>query len=145
MKKTIVTLALALAVGFAGINMAEARWGGGGYGPGQGGCNGPRGGQFSEEEQEARQEFFHDTKELRDQLRDKQAAYFDEMNKDDADKDIAGEIWSEIFELQSQIQAKAAEAGIERGFGRGRSYANKGGNTSPCGGPGSYDCYNNQQ
>lgn len=143
MKKTLVTLALAMAVGLAGINMAEARWGGGGYGPGQGGCNGPRGGQFSAEDQEARQEFFNETKELRTQLREKQAAYFEEMNKETPDKDAANAIWSEIFDLQSQIQAKAAEAGIERGLGRGPGFGGRGAN-SPCGGPGSYDCYSQQ-
>lgn len=140
MKKTILSLALAVAVGLAGINMAEARWGGGGYGPGQGGCNGPRGGQFSAVDQEARQEFFNETTELRAQLRDKQAAYFEEMNKENPDKEVANAIWSETFDLQAQIQAKAAEVGFTGGNGRGPGYD---GNTL-CGGPGSYNCYNQQ-
>lgn len=119
MKKTLITLGLVLAVGFLGLNSAKAQWGGG-YGPGA--CNGP--GNFTGETSSAYEDieqFHNDTAELRKQIFEKRSEYFEVMSQETPDKVLAGQIWSEMFDLQNEMRTKAAEAGMPSGFGmRGR-------------------------
>ena len=113
MKKTIMTFALVMAISFAGLNAAQAQWGGGGTG----GCNGPgsgRGGgaQFTYEEME---QFHNDTVELRKKLFEARSEYYEVMNQEDPDKELAKQIWGEIFDLQKEMQEKAAASGMWSG------------------------------
>lgn len=126
MKKIIMTLALTVAVGLAGFNIAQARWGGG-SGNGPGNCNGPggwsKGSSVSYEEME---KFHEDTVDLRKQIFEKRSAYSNLMTQENPDKDLAKQIWSEMFDLQNEMHTKALAAGMpagnaKRGFGmRGR-------------------------
>ena len=118
-----MTLALVIAVGFAGLNVAEARWGGGwmmgnsGYGPGS--CNGPGGltgdTNFNYEDME---KFHNDSAELRKQLFEKRSEYYDAVNQENPDKELAKQIWSELFDLQNQMHEKALASGITQGYNR---------------------------
>jgi|GEM_PF-1194336 len=143
MKKLVTAIGLAAAIGIISQSV-EARWG---NGPGTGSGHGPCGNcdQNSPVDAEARHSFFDETQELRTQLREKRSEYFALLNRDNVDKDEAQTIWSDMFDLQQQLQAKAAEAGLERGadriagigqFGRGcRSF--RGNHNAPyCGGQG---------
>ncbi len=138
MKKTILTLALVMAVGFAGISVVEARWGGG-WGPG--GCNGSRWSQNEDINSQARQQFYNETSDLRNQLNEKQGEYASLMNQDNVDKDIASGVWAEIFDLQKELQEKSKEAGLNSGYGGGGRFASEAGNAVDCNGPGS--CWRN--
>lgn len=113
MKKTIMTLALIVAVGITGINMAEAGWGG---------CNGPGGWNsdtsFTYEDME---KFHDDTADLRKQMFEKRNEYYEAMNQETPDKERAQQIWSEMFDLQNAMHAKALANGMMPGYGmRGR-------------------------
>lgn len=118
MKKTIMTLALVVAVGFAGLNIAEAGWGGGGYGPGF--CNGPggwtRNTSFTYEDMET---FHNQTADLRKKMFEKRTEYYEVMNQENPDKELASQIWSEIFDLQNEMHTKALAAGMP-GYGMRR-------------------------
>lgn len=124
MIKTILTLAMAVAVGFAGINLAEARWGGdwmmgngGGYGPSA--CNGPGGwkGQTTVS-YEAMEKFHTETSDLRKQMHEKRSEYYDAINAENPDKELAKELWSQLFDLQNEMHQKATDAGMQPGNGR---------------------------
>ena len=146
MKKALSILAIALAIGLTGFQLANA---GPGRGWGPGNCNGPC---ASTETSEKWQAFKDDnTAELRQQLREKRHDYFDLMNSDNVDKDAAQKLWSDMFDLKAQIKEKAATAGVElpaRGFGRhgwrdhrcngprGIGYSADGPDDMPCPGPG---------
>lgn len=128
MKKTIMTLALVVAVGLAGINIAEARWGGGGgwmmgdanYGPGY--CNGPRGWNAKTSVTYENMGKFHsDTADIRKQMYEKRSEYYEVINQENPDKELAKEIWSQLFDLQNEMHEKAEAAGMQPGYGmRGR-------------------------
>ena len=111
MKKTILAAALVMAVGFAGYNVAQA-----GFGPG--GCNGP-GGWGAENgptvTYEEMEQFHNDTSELRRQLFEKRAEYFEVVNQEDPDKELAKTLWSEMYDLQSEMHQKAEAAGMWQG------------------------------
>ena len=120
-----MTLALVAFVGLAGINMAEAQWGGGwmmgngntGYGPGA--CNGPggRGGNTSAN-YENMEKFHNDTADLRQQLFEKRSEYYEAINQENPDKELAKELWSQLFDLQQQMHEKAVDSGImQPGYG----------------------------
>ena len=137
MKKTLTALAIALTVVVIGYQIADA-------GPGRGwrGCNGPYGAYNSAPSQEW-QTFQDDTADLRKQLHEKRAEYVAVMNGDNVDKDAAQALWSEMFDLKSQIREKAVAAGInpEDGFGPGRGRG-PGRGEYTCNGPrgGGYFC-----
>ncbi|MCK5228581.1 MAG: hypothetical protein KAI75_06725 [Desulfobulbaceae bacterium] len=135
MKKTLTTLALVAAIGFAGVQAADARWGGGGHhGNGPGNCDGSfKGMNFTEEAQEARQEFLDATTDVREQLAEKRTAYRDLMRSEDVDKEQASLLWSEMFDLRAQLKEKSAETGFTPGFAR------RGGGLG-AGGGGGYFC-----
>jgi hypothetical protein len=111
----------------------NAEAGGCGRGCGGGGCNSGFSQQApTPEELQAQENFFNDTAALREQLFEKRAEYFDVLSQDNPDKDLAAQIWSEMFDLQTQLREKAAEAGIETGFGPGPGPRGCG---QGCGGP----------
>ena len=58
------------------------------------------------------QQFMDATETLRTELLAKRSAYFELMNSTAPDKAEAQQIWSEMFDLQTQIRAKAIELGI---------------------------------
>ncbi len=118
MKKAIVALALIAAVGFAGANAAEARWGGGwmmggagGNGPGY--CNGP--GSSGNQDYEAIKNFQNETTELREQIFEKRQEYAEILRQENPDKELAKQIWSELFDLQNEMREKALTAGLFNG------------------------------
>ena len=120
MTRRIATIALTLTLGLAAAPFAVAGWG---HGPGPGaghvmspGVNCPTAQAVDDE---TRQQFFDDTEDLRQQLFEKRSAYFQLMSQANPDKDEAEALWSEIFDLQQEIQAKAAEYGMTPGLGRG--------------------------
>lgn len=150
MKTLIMTLAAALTFGLVFSQFASA----GPYlGRGSGyGCGGPGYGQstFSKEDYEARQKFYEDTQETRKQLYEIQEEYAKVLNSDPVDKDRAEELWSEMFDLRSEIQKLAKDKGVFLGgpaycqgpngyyegdtsksnYRRGRVYGNRGGRWS---------------
>jgi Spy/CpxP family protein refolding chaperone len=122
MKKTMTALAIALTLGVIGSQIANAgpgRGWRGGWGPGR--CNAP---YCNTEGSEKWQAFRKDTADLRRQLSEKRAEYFDLMNGENIDKHAAQSLWSEMFDLKSQIREKAKAAGIDpqEVFGRGRGW-----------------------
>ena len=149
MKKTLTAIALAAAIGIFVSQGAEARWGkGSGNGFGNGSCGNCD--QNNTIDQEARQNFFDETEDLRNQLFEKRSEYYTLMNSENPDKDEAQMIWGEMFDIQTQIQEKAAEAGMnpQGGGGPGRGCGSfRGGNgpSSGCNGGGCNQNYNNAQ
>jgi zinc resistance-associated protein len=99
----------------------------GGYG------HGPMwGDQLSEEEvkqlEQARQKFFNDTKDLRDNLYTKERELRDELAKDEPDTAKASKLQKEISGLEAQfdqkrinhmVELKKLNPNIGRGYGRG--------------------------
>ncbi len=149
MKKSIVALALVVAVGIAGMNIAEARWGGGGYGcqngGGPSGCNGSGCNQNSDVDSQAFEDFYDETADLREQMFDLRQDYFEIMNQETPDKEAAAEAWGEMFDLKTLIQEKAEAAGIQKGFGmRGGTFPGASAGNSPCGGSANGNCWKNQ-
>ena len=111
MKKLILTLAAVIAVGVLSYQVADANpyTRGGGYG-----CGGPGYGRSvgNNENFEAREKFYTETKEIRKQLFEKRGEYAEVLNTDPVDKAQAQELWSEIFDLQTQIRKLAADQDI---------------------------------
>lgn len=107
MKKIILTMALILAVGFTGINSASAGWGGPGY------CNGPGGWADNDTvTYEDMEKFRAETEELWEQLYEKRLEYFEVINREEPDKELAQTIWSEIYDLQFELHEKAVDYGL---------------------------------
>ncbi len=136
MKKAVGTFIFVLAIGIFAYQAAEAGPGWGrGYGPG--GCRGYNAengqGELDKEALEAREQFYEDTQELREQLYNKRNEYFEAMNQDPVDKDQAAQIWSEMFDLQTAMRNKASEAGLKPGLGWSDKATPRDG--QPCGGP----------
>jgi Spy/CpxP family protein refolding chaperone len=118
MKKTMMTLALVAVVGLTGINMAEAQWGGGwmrgngGYGPGA--CNGPGGwGGNTSATYENIEKFHNDTADLRKQMFEKRSEYYEAINQENPDKELAKELWGQLFDLRQQMHEKAVDSGMK--------------------------------
>ena len=131
MKRTWLTVALVLTIGFMGYQIAEAGPGwGGGYG-----CQnygGPGGGQALDEESIAkRDKFFEETTELRKELSVKQAELGALMSQENPDEKKVASLTGDVFDLRNQLRTKANESGIQRGFG-GSNFCDGPG----CGGPG---------
>ena len=124
MKKAILTIALVMAVGLVSFNAAEARWGGGwmmaGSGYGAGNCNGPGGWNQEKKLTYEEMERFHDeTTDLRKQLFEKRTEYYNVMNQENPDKELAKTLWGEMYDLQNDMHKKALAEGMMGGDGRG--------------------------
>lgn len=152
MKKVLLAAALIATLGMVGIQQAGAR-GPGGYG-GPGDCWQGRGGtavQSMDEETLKKYEAFRvDTTELRKEMAVKRAQMRALMSGDNPDEAKAGDLAAQLFDMRTQMQAKADVAGLQGfgpGFGRGCNgpgdcYQGKGGGQGygrGCDGPG--DCY----
>lgn len=143
--KAIILVAIVGIVGFAATSFAGWGRGGGGYCRGQGGSgggqrwSGPASYQnnLSDEEtdklNQQRQAFFKDTRELRENLYQKDLELRSEMAKKDPDAKKAVGLQKEISELESQLNQKRVEQRIKmkkdnpeifagRGYGQGRGY-----------------------
>lgn len=115
MNKRLTAITLAAVLGIFVSHAAYARWAGGpgtgnGYGPGScGNCN-----KMAVVDSEAKRAFLEETATMRTELVEKRSAYFALMNNSETpDKEEAQLLWSEMFDLQQQIQAKAIEAGMD--------------------------------
>ena len=107
-----MTLAAVLTFSFVFSQLASAGpYAGRGYGYG---CGGPGSGgkAFSKEEYAAREKFYEETREIRKQLFELQEEYAEVLNSDPVDKDRAEELWSEMFDLRSEIQQLAKDEGV---------------------------------
>ena len=146
MKISIMTLAAVLTFSFVFNQFASAgSYAGRGYGYG---CGGPGygGTALSKEDLAAREKFYEETQEIRKQLFQAQQEYAEVLNSDPFEKGKAEELWSEMFDLRSEIQELAKESGVYLGgpsyclgpdgyyegdadksnYRGGRSYRNKG-------------------
>ncbi|MCA1765908.1 MAG: periplasmic heavy metal sensor [Desulfobulbaceae bacterium] len=117
MKKLILVMAAIMAAGAFSYQIVDAdpyRRGGGGYGYG---CDGPGcgGAGPNPEDFAAREKFFEDTREIRGLLFEKRSQYAEVIRTEPADKSRARELWSEIYDLQKEIDKIAAEQGITLG------------------------------
>lgn len=136
MKKALLTTALILSLGMIGIHQAGAQGPGGGpYGGGADCCkgagDGPAAVQVLDEETTKKFDAFRaETVELRKEMAIKRAEMRALMGAEKPDEERAGKIAGQIFDLRTQLQAKADQIGIE-GFGPGF-----GGGRGGCGGPG---------
>jgi len=144
LSKAIIALAIIGVVGFAATSFAGWGRGGGGNCRGQGGGwaqrgSGPAGYQnnLSDENldklNKERQAFFEDTRQLRENLYQKELELRSEMAKKDPDAKKAVGLQKEISELESQLAQKRVEQRIKmqkenpeifagRGYGQGRGY-----------------------
>lgn len=136
--KTVIVLAIIGIVGFAATSFAGWGRGGGGncWGPGAQRGGAPYGyqGNLSDEDldrlNKERQAFFEDTRELRDQLYQKDLELRSEMAKKDPDANKAVSFQKEISDLEGQLAQKRINHRIKmqkenpdffagRGYGRG--------------------------
>ncbi len=116
MKKLILVMAAIMAAGVFSYQLVDAGpYGrGGGYGYGCNG-NGFGGAGANPEDFAAREKFYEDTREIRSRLFEKRSQYAEVMRTEPADKKRAQELWSEIFDLQKEIDKIAAEQDIALG------------------------------
>ncbi len=132
MKKVLVAAALFVSLGMVGIQQVDARGPGGCGGPGD--CWKSRGGaavQTMDEETLKKHEAFRaETTELRKEMAVKRAQMRALMHSENPDDGKAGDIAGQLFDLRTQMHAKADAAGLE-GFGPGYGRG--------CDGPG--DCF----
>ena len=116
MKTLILTLAAVLVFGTLSYQFADARpfdGRGRGYGNGCGSCgNGPA---YSDQDSADRQKFYSETDEIRNQLFELRQQYAETLDSDPVDKEKAEELWSQIFDLQTEIRTMAREKGIVLG------------------------------
>ncbi len=63
--------------------------------------------------EQARQKFFDETKELRDQLASKRRALADELAKDTPDSEAAVKLQSEVSDLKAQLDQKRLQHQLE--------------------------------
>jgi len=122
--KKFTVVALILAFGIIGLQqLAKAGPGWACAGPGYGASRQA----FNSESQQTWENFYNDTAPLREELFAKRTEYNEAMSQEVIDKELAGKLWGEIFDLQTQIREKATAAGLRPGFGREGGY--------PCYGP----------
>lgn len=145
MKKLLVAAALIASLGMVGIQQVAAR--------GPGGCGGPqdcwqnRGGaavQTMDAETLKKHDAFRaETTVLRKEMAVKRAQMRALMHSENPDEAKAGDIAARLFDLRTQMQAKADQAGLQGfgpGYGRGCDGSGGGqGYGRGCDGPG--DCY----
>jgi hypothetical protein len=105
-----------------GYNMGPGMMGyGGGYGPGYGhmwGNSGPNGyGNLSQEDaaklQQSQDQFFDQTRDLRNSIRDKQFALNDELQKTNPDNAKIADLQKQLSQLESQFDQKALDHQLE--------------------------------
>ena len=118
MKKLIATVALVATIGFFGIQQASAQRGMGDN-PDCWRANQQNVQVLDEESQKARTAFFDATTELRKDMFMKRAEMRAIMHGDNPDEKKASALAGEMFELRTQIQAKADETGWKGGMGGG--------------------------
>jgi hypothetical protein len=143
--KKLLLLLLSAMLGLIFLTPAFACRGGwgpgegyGGYGYGPGCFNGPYyRGVPDDQLDQARQKFLDQSKELRQQLYAKKTTYYDLMAQEKPSKEEAAKLWNEIFDLQTQLQKMAADAGFTPRRWRNKGYSNDDYNVPGCGyGPG---------
>ena len=123
MKKTWLAVAVVIAIGTVGYQIADAGpgWPGGMMGHGYGYCQnygGPMGQQALDEETIAKREkFFEETTELRKQLAVKHVELEALMNQENPDEKKVAKLAGETFDLRTQLRKTAQESGIQGGFG----------------------------
>ncbi len=144
LSKAIIAVTVIGVIGFAATSFAGWGRGGGGNCWGQGSGWGQRGvgpagfqGNLSDEEidklNQERQAFFEDTRELRENLYQKELELRSEMAKQEPDAKIAVSLQKDISQLKGQLDQKRVEHRIkmqkenpdffaDRGFGQGRGY-----------------------
>ena len=147
--KIIVVVAIIGVVGYAATSFAGWGRGGGGNCWGQGGGYGQRGsaapgyqGNMSDQDidklQKERQAFFEDTRDLRENLYQKELELRSEMAKQDPDVNKAVALQKEVSELEGQLSQRRVEQRIKmqkenqdlfagRRYGMGRGYGKGGG------------------
>jgi len=153
--KIIAVTSIIGIVGFAATAFAGwgRGWGGGGYCQGQGpgwsrGGGGAPGYQGNLNDQDIdklnkeRQAFFEDTRQLREQLYQKELELRSELAKQDPDAAKAAALQKEVSDLQGQLNQKRvehrikmqkenpdffADRGYGPGYGRGYGYGPRGG------------------
>jgi len=140
--KTVIVVAIIGIVGLAATSFAGWGRGGGGYCQGQG--SGPAGyqGNLSNEDldklNKQRQAFFEGTRELRENLYQKELELRSELAKKDPDAKRAAGLQGEISDLSSQMDQKRVDHRIKmqkenpdffagRGYGMRRGYGKGGG------------------
>lgn len=127
-KQIILGAVLVGALALTGMRSADARpWGGGpGWGPasddyGPGHCYQAR--QQDDKTIAARDKFLTETVALRKEMAIKRAEQEALMNSENPDAKRIAQLTGEIFDLREQLQAKAAESGLDvpglRGLGCG--------------------------
>ena len=116
MKKLLIAAALIGLIGFTGIQMATADPE---YGYGNGPCR-----DYNIERPynndvnfKAREKFLEETTALRKEIVVKQSAYDALMQQENPDEKKAAQLSGELFDLRTELQKKAAERGINGGFG----------------------------
>lgn len=132
MKKIIAAVAVVATVGLFGSQFALAQRGmGGGMGPGMGpgncwqtGTPGANAQVMDETTLATRQAFLDATTDLRREMAGKRAEMRAIMNSASPDEARAGKLAEEMFDLRTQIQAKATETGWKGGFGGGGYWCN---------------------
>ncbi|MCP4630599.1 MAG: periplasmic heavy metal sensor [bacterium] len=147
--KIIILAAIIGIVGYAATSFAGWGRGGGGNCGGQGGGWGQRGsaapgyqGNLSDQDRDklnqARQGFFEDTRELQENLYQKELELRSEMAKQDPDVNKAVALQKEVSDLEGQLSQKRVEQRLKmqkenpdlfagRGYGMGRGYGKGGG------------------
>lgn len=154
MKKILATTVVALILGVATFQLADA---------GRGNCNGPNcqgqaacqgpgncqdqancqgpancpnanGGAVDQAALDARQKFFEESAPLREKLFAKRGEYQELLRQENVDKDKANALWSEIFDLQTELRQLASDRGLpQAGFGPGPGSCNGSGPGAGCG------------
>ena len=125
--KKVTVFALIITFGIIAVHQlatAGPGWGGRGWGCGGSGGSGDPGYGYNrqapdKEAQLAWEKFYNDIAELREQLYAKRSEYYDAVNRENVDKELAARLWSEIFDIQTQIHEQATTAGLKPGSGRG--------------------------
>ena len=115
MKKVFVGLAILVSLGLV-ASQALA------WGPNYGGCGmwGPRGGYYGDvNPNTADRSFLNDTAKLRKDLAGKEAEYDALLGQPNPDPKRANQLSQEIFEIRSQLRAKAQSYGFARRGPRG--------------------------
>jgi hypothetical protein len=126
MKKLLMAVAVIGLLGFAGIQMASAH-GGYGQGGGYGYC-----GQYDDEDNSkdntAWEEFRTETNDIRRSIVVKRSELRALQNQDNPDAKRVAQLTGELFDLQNDLDKKAADKGItgrsNYGHGPGRMWGN---------------------
>lgn len=113
MKKTLTFVLLSLVLGVTISTPALASWWGRWPGFAPGNCGNPCACRDQDADlDQARRDFRSESRELRQQLHDRKEAYRELMGQDAPNKAAAAQLWSEIFDLQTELQQMATTAGL---------------------------------